>query len=228
MNCNGNCNCNCANRTLLAIVLDKSGSMDSVKDATISGFNEYIDSVKKENVGREVLVTLTTFSNEESIVYKNVPLQSVEPLTETTYVPSGGTALYDAIGRTAHTLNEDIRPGDRVLFVVLTDGQENSSRRYARDGVFNLIRGFEKKGNWTFTYLGANQDAWANSAWMGFAASNSINYNSTTVGTRSAFAAAAYSTNSYMENAGGAVVDFYGGNTHVDDLEVETTTGTNS
>jgi len=143
--------------------LDESGSMSSCWDATINGFNEYRKSLRKQE-GKTTL-TLTKFSAGGGanfrVVHASQPIKAVTKLDKTTYTPHGGTPLYDAIGHTitemdAHLKTLDEQPS--VIIVIQTDGFENSSREYTREGIAKLIKRREKKG-WKFIYLGADQDA---------------------------------------------------------------------
>jgi hypothetical protein len=113
-------------------LLDSSGSMEAVLEDTIGGFNSFVRS----QVSLGGTLTLYTFSNTCTCVYRDTPIEEVEPLTCEKYVPGGSTALYDALGRVL-TENE---PLDGALLVVLTDGQENSSRKYTKTHVKDLIR----------------------------------------------------------------------------------------
>lgn len=153
-------------------LLDESGSMSNCKDQTISGFNEYLQTLKQEK--KKINVTLTKFnSNSVNIVYSNVPVSKAQLLTNETYVPDGYTPLYDAIGKTVKT----DKINKKTLFVIMTDGQENSSKEYKKDMVVDLIKEQEKSG-WTFVYLGADQNAWANAQGMGLSLGNTMSYKS--------------------------------------------------
>lgn len=161
-------------KLFVAIVMDESGSMQDCKAATVSGFNEFIQEQKKNTEGI-VLVTLTKFSTECNTVYTAQSVEEVPELNEDTYCPGGGTALYDAIGLSIKALEEDlaretITPG--VVFVVITDGYNNSSNEYKAETIKSLIAEREKKGNWTFVFLGADIDAAAGKD-IGFANTHS-------------------------------------------------------
>lgn len=169
------------NRTYINIVLDETGSMDSCRDSTISSYNEYINSQK--GLEGECLVSLTTFDqgwrdNRPSVrdVYRNVPISSVSDLTRDTFVPNGGTNLYDAIGSTIKNIEADLKGENaNVLVVIITDGGENSSREYNLDQIKSMVSEKEKEG-WTFVYLGANQDAWQVGASFGLAKGQTMTY----------------------------------------------------
>lgn len=150
------------NTILVAFVLDKSGSMDAVREATISGFNEYRgDQARSEGA---VLMSLTMFDTEFRHVCDAVPVAEVTDLTCETYEPGGCTALYDAIahaikGVDRHIEIADKRP-DRVLVVIMTDGEENSSREFDRERIFRMIEDRQDNRGYEFVYLGANQDSY--------------------------------------------------------------------
>jgi hypothetical protein len=166
--------------TDIVVVLDRSGSMASVLDDTIGGFNTLVEE-QKAATGRARL-TLTQFDDEYEIVHERRDVRGVEPLSRATYVPRGSTALLDAVGRTIMSVRAKIardaateRPG-KVVFVIITDGQENSSREFRREGVFELIREQESQAGWEFVYLGAHQDAITEAASLGIARERAANW----------------------------------------------------
>src|SRR5690242_9883315 len=116
--------CACTTRIVVAAVLDESGSMYGRRNQVISGYNEYIDSLRRQkNV--EYRVSLTKFNTVSTIVYANRPLSEVPPLNASGFIPNGGTALVDAVGDTISSLV--VRPNEAALILVMTDGEENSS-----------------------------------------------------------------------------------------------------
>lgn len=192
---------------LVNVVLDQSGSMMAVKGQAISGYNEYLQTLKQQ--GGEVTVNLTRFNTQ---VFANPPvaLDKAMPLTEQNYQPNGMTALYDAVHICAGLAEAwvEARPKYKVLFVILTDGQENSSREHNQKDTAELVERLTKTGRWTFVYLGANQDAWANAAPMGIPMANTMSYDqANTVGTFRALGAA---TMSYTDVPVMASTDFFG------------------
>ena len=145
--------------TELVFVLDKSGSMSGLEKDTIGGFNAIL---QKQLVG-EGTVTLTTvlFDNEIELLHDRLPIEAVEPLTDNDYVVGGMTALMDAVGfaiqkidKVQHKVKKSMR-ADKVLFVITTDGMENSSRKYSSQQIKALIQGRKELG-WQFLFLGAN------------------------------------------------------------------------
>jgi hypothetical protein len=191
-----------AKTKIINFVLDQTGSMMSVKDETIIGFNEYVKTIKESD--ESVLFSLTLFNSKEiEERYVAVPVSDVEELTKANYLPNHWTPLYDAI---AHSVNaiEDRKaddPGKKdkasVLCVIMTDGLENASKEYNRKDIFDLIKQKEEE-DWTFVYLGANQDAWAVGQQMGMSKGNVQSYNQAQ--TRATFGGAAAASSAYLSN----------------------------
>ena len=163
-----------ARTILINFVLDKSGSMDVIRDATISGFNEFLGDQQRE--GGEARMTLTLFDTQFHTVASAVPVREISPLDYDTYAPDGMTALYDAIGHTMRITDDyAAKHGpDQVLFVIMTDGQENSSVEFDQRRVFEMIRDRQQNAEYEFIYLGANQDAYAASQRLGVAAGHAL------------------------------------------------------
>jgi hypothetical protein len=182
-------------RTLIAVLLDRSGSMESIKSDTEGGFNAFIGEQRTQP--GEARVTLAQFNTEYDVVYANRPIADVPPLA---LQPRGGTALLDGIGRLITDVGaelaaqaEDERPG-HVIIVVMTDGYENSSREWTLKAVSAVIKRQEREYSWDFVFLGANIDAVAVGQGLGFAADKSLTYAATEGGVASAMA----STTSYV------------------------------
>jgi len=185
-------------RTAVVFLLDETGSMSGYRDETISGFNEYIDTLRS-NGHKKIKFTLTTFNSEKiATPYNAVSLDKVQPLTRDTYEPNYTTPLYDAIVETIKKTEETLaeKKKRRVLFVIMTDGQENASST-SRQTVFELIKEKESQ-NWTFVFLGANQDSWQAGGAMGMAMGNVANYSQAQ--TTSAFRGMAGATVDYLHS----------------------------
>jgi len=170
--------------TKVVFVVDRSGSMSSIAKDMEGGFKSFIEDQKKNNVG-QCDVSLYQFDTQYDVVFENRDIQSEFKYT---LVPRGSTAMNDAIGKTINTvgetlskMNEADRP-DRVLFVIVTDGEENASKEFTTKQVKELIDRQSNDYNWTFTYLGANQDAWAVGAAMGISKDAVLNYAANTSG----------------------------------------------
>lgn len=171
--------------TLIAYLLDASGSMASVRQQAIDGFNEYIQGLRaqEEDGTAKFKVTLTTFNTMGTTArYVNVGLDAVEPLDTKSYVPDGGTPLYDAIRDTLQAMDKYVCEHNRILFVIMTDGHENASE-YTRAQAQEMITSRQSRGNWTFIYMGANQDAWDVGQSLGVYRGNTLTYAGTARGT---------------------------------------------
>jgi hypothetical protein len=158
----------------VTLILDETGSMQDCKGAAIAGVNEYLKSLRQGPT--PVRFTLTLFnSGKLEVRHRNEPVALVPELTERTYQPAEGTPLYDAIGRTITAAGRDVSPEFKKLCVILTDGLENASREYTRDGIARMIKEYEGNG-WTFVYLGADHDAWAAGGDIGLSGGNTISF----------------------------------------------------
>lgn len=171
------------NYTDISIIQDKSGSMSHLRDETIKGFNSFLDDQKK--LSGKCTLSLTQFDTEFKVVHDGKDIQSIPHLTAETYVPGGYTALLDGIARTINLagqrfekINEPDRP-EKVVVVIITDGQENSSREFNRQQVMDMIKHQTDKYNWQFIFLGANQDAIQAGAAIGISAANAISTGAT-------------------------------------------------
>lgn len=154
-----------ADRSLI-FLLDRSGSMETCRDDTIGGFNSFV----KDQAALGGKLTLIQFDHEILISYSDVDLKNIKPLTTETFEPRGSTALLDAIGTTIKS-----EKSSNPLVIILTDGQENASCKYTKAHIKDLIEQKTKDG-WTFMYLGANQDAFAEAGAMGIAPACTMNY----------------------------------------------------
>jgi von Willebrand factor type A domain-containing protein len=166
-----------ADLTDIILVVDRSGSMASVKEDAEGGVNAFI--AKQAEEPGEALVTLLQFDTEYEFQYQGVPIHKA-PRYELN--PRGMTALLDAVGRAINETGERLakmaeqdRPS-LVVFVVMTDGQENSSQEFTKSQLKKMIERQQKEFNWHFTFLGANQDAFAEAGGMGINAAGVANY----------------------------------------------------
>lgn len=147
------------------IILDKSGSMECIRPAAISGFNETLNGIKKAQEKfadtQDHFVSLLTFCDcEKKYVFDKVPVAEARPLTMEDYQPCCCTPLYDAMGFTLTTMHNHVaKIEDSVVVVtIITDGLENSSKEYTGAAVKALVEKLKGEG-WTFTYMGANQNS---------------------------------------------------------------------
>lgn len=160
--------------TIISFILDRSGSMESMKKSVIDGFNEYINGLKKAKETKKTLFSLTTFDSDMSNslqlekVYVAKPVKEIEPLTANKFVPRGGTPLYDAAVETIESLAKKVSDDQPVLVVIMTDGEENTSKKHDQECFSDLVEKLKLKGNWTFVFMGANQDSWGNAQKLGY------------------------------------------------------------
>ena len=166
--------------TQIIVVLDRSGSMHSIKDDTIGGYNQFLNEQKKQKGRAEM--SLVLFDDQYDIIFERLDIRGITELNNETFMPRGTTALLDAIGKTISSTYSSIKSSkkkdrpEQVVFVVITDGKENASREYTREAIFNMITEMKEKDKWEFMFLGANQDAISESAQYGFATGSALTY----------------------------------------------------
>jgi hypothetical protein len=183
------------------MIIDKSGSMQPLTKDVIGGYNAYLDGLTEE--GEDYRITSTFFDTNFIILHKDKPVKDAERLDEDSYKPSGFTAMYDAIGVTLTEL-PDFPKEDKVIVVIQTDGQENSSREYGTGQVKRLITSKTESG-WLFMYLGVGPDVWENSSMIGISRSQTFATAPTSAGTKSSFRGVTASTLSYHATGDAAV-----------------------
>lgn len=179
------------NATKIVCILDRSGSMNLILDDAIGGFNSFLEQQKA--LPGEADITVALFDHDYELPFNSVPLQSMQPLDRNTFVPRGMTALYDAIGRTISSvgvqlasLSEADRP-NKVIVLILTDGQENSSKEYSAQRVEEMIRTQRKTYSWEFVFVGATEASLQNAKSIGIAADNTVKFTADSAGTRAAY-----------------------------------------
>jgi uncharacterized protein YegL len=149
--------------TEIVFILDRSGSMSGLESDTIGGYNSMIEKQKKEE--GEALISTVLFDGQTDVLHDRVPLDKISPITEKEYYVRGSTALLYAVGGAIHHIGnvhkyareEDVP--EKTLFIITTDGMENSSRKYSYDKVKKMIEKQKEKYHWEFIFLGANIDA---------------------------------------------------------------------
>lgn len=199
----------------LIMVLDESGSMYDVWEDTVGGTNSYFDGLKSAEDQVDYLVTIVVFSTNFRIICEDVPLSEVPKIDQKNYHPMGMTALYDAVGTGIARTEKKVKPGDKVLMVVTTDGQENSSKEYSSDVVRAKIEYLQKEQNWTFVYLGAVDNAWADAEHLGFLRDNVRRYHKSR--TKRVFDSMSAGTRSFSLSAQKKTAAFY--STYTDPTE---------
>ena len=179
--------------TEIVFILDRSGSMAGLESDTIGGFNSMLKKQQQETDG-EALVSTILFDHETIVLHDRISLADVKPLTAEDYEVRGTTALLDAVGdaiKHIKNVHKYARAEDRpqkTIFIITTDGEENSSRRFSYKQIKTLIEKQKEKG-WEFIFLGANIDAAEVAEDLGIDADNAVDYHADEIGTRKAFMA---------------------------------------
>jgi len=201
-------------QTNVIFIIDESGSMATAARDVIGGFNTYVEKLKGD--GNAYTLTALKFGSNVRPLFENLTLDKVPLLTEEHYMPLDSTALYDAIGHGMAVAKEqwstEKKPygEDPTLMIIMTDGFENASKEYKKDMIIAEIKKREDAGNWTFVYLGADQDAWSLAGDLGFAKGNVMSYaSSNTVQT---FNNLSDATSRSSGGSGGQTFGFFDGN----------------
>lgn len=197
------------NITELVFILDRSGSMAGLESDTIGGFNAMIEKQKKQD--GECYVSTVLFDNESEVIHDRVKLSEVAKMTDRDYTVRGCTALIDAIGGAIHHIGnihkyarkEDVP--EHTMFVITTDGMENTSHRYTSDKVKKMIERQKEKYGWEFLFIGANIDAVETAAKYGIGADRAVNYRADKKGTKVLYDTVAHTVCSMRAN--GAIAD---------------------
>lgn len=190
-------------RTELVFILDKSGSMGGLEADTIGGYNSML--AKQQAVEGDCRITTVLFDNNYELLHDRIDLAAVSAITEKEYRVGGSTALLDAIGRTIHKIGnaqkhtaEDYR-AEKVMVVIITDGEENSSREYSAEKVKEQIERQKTKYGWEFIFLGANIDAAETAGRFGIAPDRAIDYLADSEGTQLNYSVIAQTVAKYRE-----------------------------
>ena len=179
--------------TELVFILDKSGSMAGLEKDTVGGFNAMLE--KQRAVDGECRITTVLFDNRFELLHDRIDIRAVGPMTEKEYRVGGSTALLDALGRTIEKLvavqrnTAEAYRAEKVLFVIITDGEENASRLFSADRVRAMIDCERERYGWEFIFLGANIDAVETAGRFGIAPERAVDYVADSDGTRLNFQA---------------------------------------
>jgi uncharacterized protein YegL len=166
--------------TELVFILDKSGSMGRLESDTIGGYNSMLE--KQQAVEGDCHITTVLFDNDYELLHDRIDIKAVSPITEKEYYVGGSTALLDAIGKTIHKTGNaqkhtaDEYRAEKVIFVIITDGEENSSCEYSAHRVKHMIERQTNRYGWEFIYLGANIDAVETAGRYGIAVGRAQNF----------------------------------------------------
>ena len=189
--------------TELVFILDKSGSMSGLESDTIGGYNSMLK--KQQSIEDECHITTVLFDNYYELLHDRIDIKAVSLITEKEYQVGGSTALLDAIGNTIHKIGnaqkhtaENYR-AEKVMFVIITDGEENSSREYSAEKVKAQIERQKTKFGWEFIFLGANIDAVLTAGRFGIAPDRAIDYLADSEGTELNFKVMASAVATFRE-----------------------------
>lgn len=177
--------------TELVFILDRSGSMAGLESDTIGGFNSLIEKQRRQE--GECYVSTVLFNSVSKVIHDRVRLEDVRAMTEEDYFVGGSTALIDAIGGAIHHIGnvhkyarkEDVP--EHTMFVITTDGYENSSRRYSSSEVKEMVERQKEKYGWEFLFIGANIDSVETAKHFGIEESRAVNYHADRKGTKVVF-----------------------------------------
>jgi hypothetical protein len=190
------------NSTHITMILDRSGSMEAIREDTIGGFNAFVEEQQRQP--GTVTLTLVQFDGIDpyEVLQHFAPIEKVLPLTQATFVPRSSTPLLDALGRgindlaqTLTTLPPAQRP-QQIIFVVVTDGEENASREFTKLQVSQMIAERQQQ-DWQFVFLSADLAAISEAEATGVLASHAMAYDKTAQGTRDAWTSVSKNTSAY-------------------------------
>jgi hypothetical protein len=196
----------------ITFLIDRSGSMAGKVKDTIGGYNSFIKDQKK--IDLPCTVSLVQFDDKYEVNYIGKDLKCVEDLNENTYKPRGGTALLDALYRSIEETgswlsakSEDERP-EKVIFVVITDGEENSSKLYNKLNVKTAIQHQEDKYKWEFMFLGADINSVHEATTWGIKSANAAVYNLNDIGSTYSVMSDKFSASRCSGSVAGASMSF--------------------
>lgn len=220
-------------KSRIAIILDRSGSMGSIRSEAISAFNKQIETIKNNAAEIDTKVSLFTFSDKaDAPIVWNQSVETLTKLTEETYVPDGMTSMYDSVGMAVNLLNGLPEADDKntsFLTIIISDGAENNSKQFDSAKIATMVKRLQNTDRWTFTYLGANQDLTKVQQTLGIHAGNTMSFSANNEGMKLGSIATTQGLTGYfasVTNGGGAVRSFYSGTTVDADQPVVTKTKT--
>lgn len=202
------------NLTEIIFIIDKSGSMQPLTDDTIGGFNGFVES-QRELEG-EAYLTTVLFSTDHKKLHDHIDIREVPAMDKKQYVPGGMTAMLDTLGETINEVQTridntpvDERPNN-ILFVITTDGLENSSHTYNKSTVQKMIEHQTKGHDWQFIFLGANMDAVSEASQLGI--DLAATYTADSIGTKAVYdsincAASSYRATGAVDSAWASAID---------------------
>lgn len=193
------------NKSELVFILDRSGSMSGLENDTIGGYNSMLK--KQQAIKGDATVTTVLFDDKYEILHDRIPLENINPITESEYYVRGTTALLDAIGKTISKIKKvqkHIKKSakvNKVLLVIITDGMENASKEYSHCKIKSMVTEAKENDHWEFIFLGANIDAISTARDYGINPANAANYHADAKGTEITYAAVANAVSQIRSNS---------------------------
>lgn len=195
------------NPVRLVFILDRSTSMEQMREEAINGFNQFVKA--QQELPGKATFSFVLFDTDVVTVYDDADLKKIPALTYDTYKPQGMTALLDAIGMTVERYKH-AKKSEKTIVAILTDGAENASRKYATFQIQNMLKEVQNEGKWEILFLGANLDTAKFAHDAGMKLSNSTGYDYTKKGMSDIIGAASYATSALRGatlNVGGSLMD---------------------
>jgi uncharacterized protein YegL len=192
------------NLTEIVFILDKSGSMWGLEQDTIGGFNSMLE--KQKNEEGDALVTTVLFDDNYELLHDRKNIIDINLITEKEYYVGGSTALYDALGKTINKIGKCISDSaeenhpSKIMFVIITDGMENSSHEYSYSQIKEMVEHQKTKYSWEFIFLGANIDAVELASKIGISKDRAVNFCSDSEGTKLNYEAVCSFVSSYRKD----------------------------
>ena len=179
------------NHTEIIFIIDKSGSMAHLASDTIGGFNGFVKG--QQAIDGKATLTTVLFDTRWEILYDGVDIHKVKPMTTADYMAGGGTAMLDAIGETISRVQDrhdelGVEKPDKVIFVITTDGEENSSRQFTKSQIEKMIKHQTNGHGWQFMFLGGNMYAVKEAESLGINSTRATNYTYTGKGIEGVYA----------------------------------------
>lgn len=175
----------------IIFLLDRSGSMSGIEEDTIGGYNCYIESQMEKNVK----VTTILFDDKYEMITDRQPIKNVKKLTNEKYFVRGSTSLLDAIGNSINYI--DSKKSNKAIFIITTDGYENSSKEYTKDKIKSMIK---SHSNYEFMYIGADIDSYSEGTSLGICEKNISSYKKDKKGVSKLFKSVCNASSMYYEH----------------------------
>lgn len=186
-------------KSRLVFVLDRSGSMNSMREAAIGGFNKFVE--QQRALEGEATISLVIFDDKVEMVFDSVDLKTCRELTQADFVPRGYTALYDALGQTINRYRDSHQDDTKTIIAVMTDGAENASKEFTQHAIAELIKDVEGTLGWETIFIGANIDVKHIARSLNIKATNATTFTASAKGMEVAYACVNNATTAYRSGS---------------------------